>query len=166
LLQGTTPFNLNIEIKDLPTGQLAEANITGYDPTGRPNAGTLYLDTDANCLGWYIDPTPWDNSEYSQTLTDDTAYRATAYRATAYRATAYRATAYRATAYRATAYRAAYGHYDLLTTLLHETGHLQGFIAGYSTWSCINNLWGSIESGGTFPYLPDEMPTLRSLKSA
>jgi hypothetical protein len=75
-LQGTTPFNLNIEIADLPSGQLAEANITGFDPTGRPNSGTLYLDTDANGLGWYIDPTPWDNSEYSQTLTD-TAYRAT-----------------------------------------------------------------------------------------
>jgi DNA/RNA non-specific endonuclease len=51
-LQGTTPFNLNIEIIDLPTGQLAEANITGFDPTGRPNSGTLYLDTDANGLGW------------------------------------------------------------------------------------------------------------------
>jgi hypothetical protein len=67
-------FDLTLGIKDLPTGQLAEANIIGFDPTGRPNAGTLYLDTDANGLGWYIDPTPWDNSEYSQTLTD-TAYR-------------------------------------------------------------------------------------------
>ena len=105
-LQGTTPFNLNIEITDLPTGQLAEANIIGYDPTGRPNAGTLYLDTDANGLGWYIDPTPWNNSEFAQSLTD--------------------------TAYRATADSAAYGHYDLLTTILHETSHLQGFIAGYS----------------------------------
>jgi hypothetical protein len=101
-------FNFNIEIADLPTGQLAEANITGFDPTGRPNSGTLYLDTDANGLGWYIDPTPWDNSEFSQTLTD--------------------------TAYRATSDSAAYGHYDLLTTLLHETAHLQGFIAGYSNY--------------------------------
>jgi hypothetical protein len=69
-LQGTTPFNLNIEITDLPTGQLAEATIAGFDSTGRPNSGTLYLDIDANGLGWYIDPTPWNNSEYSQTLTD------------------------------------------------------------------------------------------------
>jgi hypothetical protein len=103
-LQGTTPFNLNIEIADLPTGQLAEANITGFDPTGRPNSGTL--DTDANGLGWYIDPTPWDNTEYSQILTD--------------------------TAYRATPDSLAYNHYDLLTTLLHETAHLQGIISGYS----------------------------------
>jgi large repetitive protein len=116
--QGTSPFNLNIEIKDLPTGQLAEANITSFDPTDHPNAGTLYLDTDANGLGWYIDPTPWDNSEFSQTLTDS--------------------------AYRATADSLAYGHYDLLTTLLHETSHLQGFIAGYNGFdSHIQTLNGS-----------------------
>jgi hypothetical protein len=109
LLQNTVnPLKLNIEIADLPTGQLAEATITGFDPTGRPNSGTLYLDTDANGLVWYLDPTPWDNTEYSQTLTD--------------------------TAYRATADSAAYGHYDLLTTLLHETAHLQGFISGYSNY--------------------------------
>jgi hypothetical protein len=105
-LQTSTPLNLGIEIVDLPSGQLAEASITGFDPTGRPNAGTLYLDIDANGLDWYIDSTPWDNSEYSQTLTDTD------------------------TAYRATADSAAYGHYDLLTTILHETAHLQGFISG------------------------------------
>jgi hypothetical protein len=105
-LTGTIPFNLNIAITDLPTGQLAEATITGFDPTGRPNSGTLYLDVDANGLGWYIDPTPWDNSEYSTFLTD--------------------------TAYRATTDSFAYNHSDLLTTLLHETAHLQGCIAGYS----------------------------------
>jgi DNA/RNA endonuclease G (NUC1) len=52
-LTGTTPFNLKIEITDLPTGQLAEANITHFDPTGRPTSGTLTLDTDANGLGWF-----------------------------------------------------------------------------------------------------------------
>jgi DNA/RNA endonuclease G (NUC1) len=52
-LTGTTPFNLNIEITDLPTGQLAEANITSFDSTGRPTSGTLTLDTDANGLGWF-----------------------------------------------------------------------------------------------------------------
>jgi hypothetical protein len=116
--QSPTPFNLNIEIADLPTGQLAEANITGFDPTGHPNSGTLYLDTDANGLGWYIDPTPWDNSEYSQTLTN--------------------------TAYRATLGSDAYNHYDLLITILHETAHLQGFIAGYSNYDThIQTLNGS-----------------------
>jgi hypothetical protein len=52
-LTGTTPFNLNIEITDLPTGQLAEANITGFDSNGRPTTGTLTLDLDANGLGWF-----------------------------------------------------------------------------------------------------------------
>jgi YD repeat-containing protein len=107
-LQGTSPFNLKIEIADLPTSQLAEANITGFDPAGRPDAGILYLDIDANGLGWYIDTTPWDNSEFSQNLTTS--------------------------AYRATPDSLAYGHYDLLTTILHETAHLQGFIAGYSNF--------------------------------
>ncbi len=107
-LQGSSPFNLNIEIADLPTGQLAEATITSFDPTGQPNSGTLYLDTDANGLGWFIDPTPWDNTEFSTTLS--------------------------ATAYRATADSLAYGHYDRLTTILHETSHLQGFIFGYSNY--------------------------------
>jgi hypothetical protein len=36
LLQGTTPFNLNIEVTDLPTGQLAEATITSFGPTVAP----------------------------------------------------------------------------------------------------------------------------------
>jgi DNA/RNA endonuclease G (NUC1) len=52
-LTGTTPFNLKIEITDLPTGQLAEANITRFDSNGRPTSGTLTLDTDANGLGWF-----------------------------------------------------------------------------------------------------------------
>jgi hypothetical protein len=107
-LQPTTPLDLNLVIKDLPTGQLAEAQVTQFSNNGTPTGGTLYLDTDANGLGWYIDPTPWENSEFSQTLTD--------------------------TAYRATADSLAYGHYDLLTTLLHETAHLQGFISGYSNF--------------------------------
>jgi hypothetical protein len=58
--------------------------------------------------GGTIDTTPWDNTEYSQTLTD--------------------------TAYRATSDSAAYNHYDLLTTILHETAHLQGIISGYSNY--------------------------------
>jgi hypothetical protein len=61
--QGTSPFNLTIEIQDLPTGQLAEAQITQFSNNGTPTGGTLYLDTDANGLGWFIDPTPWENTE-------------------------------------------------------------------------------------------------------
>jgi hypothetical protein len=92
-LTGTTPFNLNIEITDLPTGQLAEANITGFDSNGHPTTGTLTLDLDANGLGWFIDPTPWDNTEFAPQNSD--------------------------TFFRATPGSEAYGHYDLLTTILH-----------------------------------------------
>jgi hypothetical protein len=107
-LTGTTPFNLNIEILDLPTGQLAEANITRFDSNGRPTSGTLTLDTDANGLGWFIDSTPWDNAEFG-TLNAETFFRATLG-------------------------SAAYGHYDLLTTILHELGHLAGLISGNPTY--------------------------------
>ncbi|MBE9050263.1 PKD domain-containing protein [Nostocales cyanobacterium LEGE 11386] len=96
-------FNINLQITDLPTGQLAEAQITSFDSFGRPNSGTLLIDDDANGIGWFIDPTPWENSEFTTSLTD-TAFRATT--------------------------GEAFGKYDLLTTILHEMGHLAGIIAG------------------------------------
>ena len=100
------PLNINFQITDLPTGQLAEATITSFDASGKPNAGTILIDADANGVGWYIDPTSLDNSEYTHTLAD--------------------------CAFQATPDSEAYGKYDLLTTLLHETAHLIGFIEGYS----------------------------------
>jgi hypothetical protein len=75
-LNSPTPFNLKIEVTDLPTGQLAEATITGYDSFNRPNSGTLTLDINGNGLGWFIDTTPFDNSEFTTQLAD-TAYKAT-----------------------------------------------------------------------------------------
>jgi large repetitive protein len=106
-LQSPTPFNLKVEITDLPTGQLAEGTITGYDTTGRPNAGTLTLDINGNNQGWFIDTTPGDNSEFDKQLTE-TAYQATNSPAT--------------------------GKYDLLTVILHELGHIQGIIKGNSAF--------------------------------
>jgi hypothetical protein len=104
-LQGQTPFNLTIDIKDLPTGQLAEASLTSFDSSGRPTSGTLTLDLDGNGLGWFIDSTPWDNSEFK---TQNSEFN-----------------------FRATPGSEAFGRYDLLTTILHEMGHLAGFINGY-----------------------------------
>jgi large repetitive protein len=46
-------FDLTLEVRDLPTGQLAEAQLTGFDANGRPNAGTLLLDYNGNDLGWF-----------------------------------------------------------------------------------------------------------------
>jgi hypothetical protein len=65
-LQGTIPFNLNFEITDLPAGQIAESTIIKFNNNGTPAARTLTLDVDGNGLGWYLAPTPENNSEYSQ----------------------------------------------------------------------------------------------------
>jgi hypothetical protein len=65
LLKPKTFFDLNFQIKDLPTGQLAESTITSFDDSGVPNGGTIYIDSDANNKGWFIDPTPSDNSEFT-----------------------------------------------------------------------------------------------------
>jgi large repetitive protein len=105
---GWLPESIQLVVEDLPTGQLAEANITRFDPTGRPTSGTLTLDTDANGLGWFIDSSPWDNAEFG-TLNAETFFRATLG-------------------------SEAYGHYDLLTTILHELGHLAGLISGNPTY--------------------------------
>jgi hypothetical protein len=103
LFDPTNPFDLTFQITDLPTGQLAEAQITKFDSLGRPNGGTILIDNDANGVGWFIDTTPFDNTEFAQTQTD-TAYRAST--------------------------GDAFGKYDLLTSILHEMGHLAGIIAG------------------------------------
>ena len=107
LWQTTTPINLNFNITNLPTGQLAEATITGYDQNGRPNKATISIDDDANGVGWFIDPTPQDNTEF----TGIDNY------------------------YQATPNSAASGKYDLLTAILHEMGHTLGFINGYSQFN-------------------------------
>jgi hypothetical protein len=39
-----TQLDINFQITDLPKGQLAEATITGFDSSGVPNAGTIFID--------------------------------------------------------------------------------------------------------------------------
>jgi hypothetical protein len=58
-------LNISFQITDLPTGQLAEAQLTQFDPLGHPNGGTILIDHNANGIGWFIDPTPLDNSEFT-----------------------------------------------------------------------------------------------------
>jgi PKD repeat protein len=105
LLKSPTSLDVDFQITDLPSGQLAEATITGFDDSGVPNAGTILIDRDANGVGWFIDDTPLDNSEF-------TAQNADSYLLAA-------------------ADSEANGKYDLLTTVLHELSHLYGFIDGY-----------------------------------
>ena len=102
----STPFDLNVEILDLPKGQLAEATIAGFDSSGKPNSGTIFIDYDANGVGWFIDETSLDNSEF--TNQNSASY------------------------FLADLESAANGKYDLLTTVLHELAHLYGFIDGYA----------------------------------
>ena len=63
-----TSINLTFDITNLPTGQLAESTITGYDSNGRPNAGTLTLDSNGNGSGWFIDTTTFNNYSPSADL--------------------------------------------------------------------------------------------------
>ncbi len=101
LLQNTT-----FKITDLPPGQIAEAQLTQTDPTtGIPIAGTILIDYNANGIGWYIDPTPQDHSEYALPLTEH--------------------------AFQANPESDAYNRYDLLTAINHELLHLLGAIAGH-----------------------------------
>jgi hypothetical protein len=106
-LHSTTPIDLTFEIKNLPTGHLAEGSITSYNPNGTPKTATITIDDDANGVGWFIDTTPQDNSEF--TGTDNYL--------------------------QATPNSAASGKYDLLTAILHEMGHTLGIINGYSEFN-------------------------------
>jgi PKD domain len=99
-----TAIDLNFAITNLPTGQLAEGTITSYNTNGTPKTSTITIDDDANGVGWFVDSTPQDNSEF--TGTDNYL--------------------------QATLNSPAAGKYDLLTAILHEMGHTLGVINGYS----------------------------------
>ena len=104
------PTGLNIDIQvhvaDLPSSELAEAEITGFDSDGRPAVGTITVDATANGLGWFVDQTPFDSTEFDQ----DT----------------------NRTTFKAALDSPAVGKYDLLSVLLHEIAHIAGFVSGYS----------------------------------
>ncbi len=99
-----TAIDLNFTITNLPTGQLAEGTINSYNPNGTPKTATITIDDDANGVGWFIDTTPQDNSEF----TGVNNYLQAAPNST------------------------ASGKYDLLTAILHEMGHTLGIINGYN----------------------------------
>ncbi len=60
----------------------------------------IYLDRDAAGYGWYVDPTPWSNEEFTATS---------------------------ATSFRARETSPAADRMDLLTVISHELGHILGF---------------------------------------
>src|SRR5207244_607828 len=67
--------------------------------------GTIVVDGDANGVGWFIDLSPAGHDEFARSLAG--------------------------TSYQALAGSEAVGRFDLFTVLLHETGHLAGFMGGY-----------------------------------
>ena len=96
------PFTFSVTVGDLTPGMLGETVVTTSDSKGRPTSGQIILSQDAAGLGWFIDLATGEGS-FAQMLTS--------------------------TAFAALPGSAAYGHYDLLTVIEHEIGHLLGFVA-------------------------------------
>jgi CARDB/Calx-beta domain/Bacterial pre-peptidase C-terminal domain/RTX calcium-binding nonapeptide repeat (4 copies) len=76
-------------LDDLTSNTLAQTQ--GY---------TIILDRDASGMGWYIDPTPLDRSEFTLIVSESQSI--------------------------ATADSPAFGHVDLLSAIAHEFGHILG----------------------------------------
>ncbi|MCA9013841.1 MAG: pre-peptidase C-terminal domain-containing protein, partial [Planctomycetaceae bacterium] len=99
------PLEIQLVITDLGGTQLGEGQITAVDENGRPVAGIVTLDDDAAGLGWYseINTSAFGGGELEGGI-----------------------------AYTADSGSDAVGHYDLLTVLLHEIGHVAGFTETYA----------------------------------
>ncbi len=78
-----------------------DANIVGTE-----KAGLIVIDSDAAGHGWFVDPTPNDNSEFTHAVNGSTTDLLT------------------------DPSSAAAGHLDLLTTVTHELGHVLGLEDG------------------------------------
>ena len=99
------PLRVDLVISDLPDSFIASSTITAFGENGRPSAGIIVLDSTADGVGWYLDATPDDTSEF--TLVGDTYLIAPAD-------------------------SPAFERYDLWTVLMHEVGHLLGWQSGWA----------------------------------
>src|SRR5262249_42895181 len=102
LLSSIGPMQITLTTEDLPGSQVGEARVTRVGYNGLPAAGTIVLDKDAAGMGWFVDPTPSNPSEYTQPPPSP-SFQPTAPPSP------------------------AYGKYDLYSVVLHEMGHLLGF---------------------------------------
>jgi CARDB len=82
--------SVQITVTDLPSQILGQVN--GYQ---------ISIDNDAAGIGWFLDPTPGENSEFSQQLFTNS--------------------------FKAEFGSSAYGLVDLFTVIEHELGHILGF---------------------------------------
>ena len=129
---GNRTPSINFVVAPLSGGLLAESVVTSWDAEGRPASGVVFLSPDADGAGWYIDPTLSDHTSFAESLS--------------------------AMASAAQPGSAAYGHYDLLTTLEHEIGHILAFNPtnpGYASHlQTINGSQVFVGPGFTVPVAP------------
>ena len=100
LLPDHRQLEVNFQITDLANGEIAQAQVTKFSPTGLAIGGTILIDRTAQGAGWFVDSTPLDWSEF---------------------------TPFSGGTLQAKPDSAASGKYDLFTALLHELGHISGF---------------------------------------
>lgn len=65
LLPDHRQLDVNFQITDLANGEIAQAVVTKFSPTGLSIGGTILIDRNAQGAGWFVDPTPLDWSEFT-----------------------------------------------------------------------------------------------------
>ncbi len=96
------PLIPTVVVANLPPLVLGETYVGNWSKSGQPTDATILLSSDAGGAGWYDDAVTGSRDVFSQPLENN--------------------------AYAAGPGSAASGHFDLLTTLLHEIGHVEGFL--------------------------------------
>lgn len=95
------PVAVTLVVAPLDSGVLAESEITARDSQGHATAGVIVISSDAAGRGWYLGDASTSDEAFAQALTSG--------------------------AFAAQPGSAAYGRFDLLTTLEHEFGHILAF---------------------------------------
>ncbi len=70
-------YEIEISADDLAAPRLGQAGLDSIDGDGKPREGFLVLDVDANGGGWFMDPTPFENSEFDTLLGSSAAIATT-----------------------------------------------------------------------------------------
>lgn len=109
LLGRDVAMEIDLVFDDLPADAISASRIWSVDALGVPTRGVITIDPTANGLGWFLDPTPFDNEEFVPADGNFT--------------------------WSARPGSVAAGHYDLLTALAHEVGHLLGFSTSVPTFT-------------------------------